>query len=354
MRAAALRGVGAGRRAVLRVPARTAASRAGNLRGAGGGLRSARHLGSGPAGRSAAAADPRRGRRGRERAIHTYQQLVAHRPWETSDHMGTIASLTMLAACAARFEDAETARGIFPILEPHAGEYAVIAGVAGVLAPLTLTLGELCGTLGRYDQAVRTSSAPSRSAAAPGCAATRCARSSPGRASWRGAMRPATAAGRPPSAARRSAAPRSSTRRCWWRTPPRSTPRCPSRRGAELLAGLAADARPSRSPPVAARRGSARRAAEASAAAAAGSDRWTERGFAFGGNAALEGAAPAASARRRVLRCAGAAGAAPSARLAERMLIAAESRLLKQRERVSTAAGDHFPAHCERRRGESA
>src|SRR5262249_17370534 len=26
---------------------------------------------------------------------------------------------------------------------------------AGVLAPITLTLGELCGTLGRYDRAVR-------------------------------------------------------------------------------------------------------------------------------------------------------------------------------------------------------
>jgi len=90
-----------------------------------------------------------------ERAIRTYQQLVSHRAWETSDHMGTIASLNMLAACAARFEDAETAGAIFPVLEPHAGEYAVIPGVAGVLAPLTLTLGELCGTFGRYDQAVR-------------------------------------------------------------------------------------------------------------------------------------------------------------------------------------------------------
>ena len=82
------------------------------------------------------------------------EQLVARRPWETSDHMGTIASLTMLAACAARFEDPETASGIYPILAPHAGEYAVVASVAGLLAPVTHTLGELCGTIGRYDQAV--------------------------------------------------------------------------------------------------------------------------------------------------------------------------------------------------------
>lgn len=41
------------------------------------------------------------------------------------------------------------------MLAPRAGEYAVIAGVAGVLAPLTLTLVELSGTVGRYDQAVR-------------------------------------------------------------------------------------------------------------------------------------------------------------------------------------------------------
>lgn len=89
-----------------------------------------------------------------EKALLTYQQLVTRRPWETSDHMGTIASLVMLAACAARFEDAAAANGIYTILAPHAGEYAVIAGVAGMLAPLTLTLGELSGTLGRYDQAV--------------------------------------------------------------------------------------------------------------------------------------------------------------------------------------------------------
>lgn len=89
-----------------------------------------------------------------ERAAHTYQQLVAHRPWETSDNMATIVSLSMLAACATRFGDAETAAGIFPILEPHAGQYVVVAGVAGMLAPLTLTLGEMAGTLGRYDQAV--------------------------------------------------------------------------------------------------------------------------------------------------------------------------------------------------------
>ena len=89
-----------------------------------------------------------------ERASRAYQQLVARRPWETSDHMGTIASLTMLAACAARFEDADTAGGIYPILAPHAGEYAVVASVAGLLAPVTHTLGELCGTIGRYDEAV--------------------------------------------------------------------------------------------------------------------------------------------------------------------------------------------------------
>lgn len=89
-----------------------------------------------------------------EKAFRTYQQLAALRPWKTSDHMGTIASLAMLAACASRFEDAQTASGIYPVLEPHAGEYAVVAGVAGMLAPLTLTLGELSGTCGRYDQAV--------------------------------------------------------------------------------------------------------------------------------------------------------------------------------------------------------
>jgi tetratricopeptide (TPR) repeat protein len=90
-----------------------------------------------------------------ERAMNTYRQLVARRPWETSDHMGTIPSLTILAACASRFEDVMTARHILPALEPHAGEYAVLAGVAGLLAPITLTLGELCGTVGRYDDAVR-------------------------------------------------------------------------------------------------------------------------------------------------------------------------------------------------------
>src|SRR6185295_20396671 len=35
-----------------------------------------------------------------------------------------------------------------------AGQYAVVAGVAGLLAPVTHTLGELCGTIGRYDEAV--------------------------------------------------------------------------------------------------------------------------------------------------------------------------------------------------------
>lgn len=89
-----------------------------------------------------------------ERALRTYRRLAARRPWERSDHMGTIVSLTMLAACAGRFDDAETAAGIFPILAPHAGEYAVVAGVVGLLGPLTLTLGELCGTMGRYDEAV--------------------------------------------------------------------------------------------------------------------------------------------------------------------------------------------------------
>ena len=89
-----------------------------------------------------------------EKALLTYQHLVARRPWESSDHMGTIGSLTMLAACAARFEDAETAAGIYPVLAPHAGEFAVIPSVAGVLCPMTHTLGELCGTIGRYDEAV--------------------------------------------------------------------------------------------------------------------------------------------------------------------------------------------------------
>jgi len=89
-----------------------------------------------------------------ERAYRIYQQMTARRPWENSDHMGTIASLNMLAACAARFDDVDTARGIYPVLAPHADEYAVIAGVVGMLAPLTHTLGELCGTIGRYDEAV--------------------------------------------------------------------------------------------------------------------------------------------------------------------------------------------------------
>jgi DNA-binding winged helix-turn-helix (wHTH) protein/tetratricopeptide (TPR) repeat protein len=89
-----------------------------------------------------------------EKALRTYQQLVARRPWETSDHMGTIASLNMLAACASRFEDAETAGAIYPILAPHVGQYAVIAGVAGLLSPVAHTVGELCGTIGRYDDAV--------------------------------------------------------------------------------------------------------------------------------------------------------------------------------------------------------
>ncbi len=89
-----------------------------------------------------------------ENAVRTYAQLVARRPWDTSDHMGTIVSLAMLAACAARFEDPQTASGILPILAPHAGQYAVVASVAGVLSPVTHTLGELCGTIGRYDEAV--------------------------------------------------------------------------------------------------------------------------------------------------------------------------------------------------------
>src|SRR5262249_27231048 len=89
-----------------------------------------------------------------ERASLTYQQLIARRPWESSDHMGTIASLIMLAACAARFDDPQTASGIYPVLAGHAGEYGVVASVAGLLAPVTLTLGELCGTMGRHDEAV--------------------------------------------------------------------------------------------------------------------------------------------------------------------------------------------------------
>jgi tetratricopeptide (TPR) repeat protein len=90
-----------------------------------------------------------------DRAARAYEQLVARRPWETSDHMGTIASLHMLAACAARFGDVATAGRIHPILEPHVGEYAVIAGVVGLLAPVALALGELSGVCGRYDRAVR-------------------------------------------------------------------------------------------------------------------------------------------------------------------------------------------------------
>jgi len=90
----------------------------------------------------------------RESAMRTYHELVTRRPWEASDHMGTIAALSMLAVYAVRFQDAETASGIYPILEPHAGEYSLIRGVAGLLAPLTRVLGELCGNLGRSDQAV--------------------------------------------------------------------------------------------------------------------------------------------------------------------------------------------------------
>lgn len=89
-----------------------------------------------------------------ESAGRTYQQLVAGRPWEASDHMGTVASLTLLAACAARFEDRESAGGIYAALAARAGEYAVVTGVAGVLSPVTHTLGELCGTIGRHDEAV--------------------------------------------------------------------------------------------------------------------------------------------------------------------------------------------------------
>jgi tetratricopeptide (TPR) repeat protein len=89
-----------------------------------------------------------------EKGMRAYHQLVARRPWESSDHMVTIVSLAMLAACANRFDDAQTANGIYPVLAPHAGQYVVVPGVAGLMAPLTLTLGELSGTLGRYDEAV--------------------------------------------------------------------------------------------------------------------------------------------------------------------------------------------------------
>jgi hypothetical protein len=43
--------------------------------------------------------------------------------------MGTIASLNLLAACATRFEDAETATGIYPILAPHADDAALRSAV---------------------------------------------------------------------------------------------------------------------------------------------------------------------------------------------------------------------------------
>jgi tetratricopeptide (TPR) repeat protein len=89
-----------------------------------------------------------------ERARRVYDRLIALRPWETSNHMGTIASLALLAECASRFDDRETAGRIYPILATHADEYAVIAGVAGLLQPVTYALGQLCGTLGRYDEAI--------------------------------------------------------------------------------------------------------------------------------------------------------------------------------------------------------
>lgn len=60
--------------------------------------------------------------------------------------------------------------------------------------------------------------------AGPGCTATRCAPISPGPVSWRNAMPPATAAAPPLWVAPRSAAPRRSTPRCWWRKPRRSMP----------------------------------------------------------------------------------------------------------------------------------
>jgi len=88
-----------------------------------------------------------------ERARQVYDRIVERRTWETSDHMGTIASLLMLTECAARFDDPGTARAIYPILAPHAGEYAVVAGFAGLLSPVTHALGQLCGLIGRYDEA---------------------------------------------------------------------------------------------------------------------------------------------------------------------------------------------------------
>jgi len=87
-------------------------------------------------------------------AGRTYEQLVAGRPWEGSDHMGTVASLALLAACAARFEDRDAAAGIYAALAPQAGQYSVITGIAGLLSPINHTLGELCGTIDRHDQAV--------------------------------------------------------------------------------------------------------------------------------------------------------------------------------------------------------
>lgn len=89
-----------------------------------------------------------------ERSLQEYQRLVAQRPWESSDHMGTIASLTMIAEPASRLGDMDTATGIYPVLAPHAGEYAVLSGVGGMLGPVTYTLGQLCGVMKRYDEAI--------------------------------------------------------------------------------------------------------------------------------------------------------------------------------------------------------
>jgi hypothetical protein len=148
-----------------------------------------------------------------ERAARTYQQLAARRPWESSDNMATIVALSLLGALATRFEDAETVREIVALLEPHAGEYVVVAGVVGMLAPVTLTLGEMAATLGRYDGAIAYLEGRSRSVAVPDCGAMRSARNSRGPACWRGATPAAIAAVRRHSAAKPSAAPRSSAPR---------------------------------------------------------------------------------------------------------------------------------------------
>lgn len=89
-----------------------------------------------------------------ERAAEVYARLVSQRPWQMSDHLGTIASLSFIADAAARFGDRNTASEIYAVLAPHAGEFAVLSGVAGVLAPVRYSLGQLCGVLGRYDEAL--------------------------------------------------------------------------------------------------------------------------------------------------------------------------------------------------------